>query len=171
MDVVRLPLIKSSETLERGWRAMKEAGRAAVIVRDADDFWIAKANRILVARQNKFQRIDDIGPQSRHVGHQLSAADLQRFRVDTARPVITEEVRRDLRRYFDRLPPDRHYLLALTSDAFANLIARTSDFALELSIPATCYCTGPRQHPYEPPPKPANNICPLDRSRIVCSRD
>lgn len=177
MDALRLPVFHMSTSIPEALAAMREAGRSGVVAEDdKQNYWLLKAAAMIVARNREVPILGKVRP--RHPIRPLTFDQVKTYGVDLVLLRQSEKAYEDL---LDAEGVD-YLCLAVVDESvprgpgrelgygtFATIVTRHEGLTEELSEPGDCYCTGPRQHSFPPPPAAEGDSCPAgDGATIVC---
>ena len=165
MQVTDLPLLHASATPEMALRAMRDAGRSAVVVDDGQNTSLIKGGAVAAAWKAKKPTLGDIAEHEPVSA--ITPAISAQFSLDVATPFSTEP---QYRAFFNAVAPNyAHPALPGRGGPVRQGIlppAITVITASEGMLPAlnmlgAYICNGPSRHTFPDPAVSSGQTCPL----------
>jgi hypothetical protein len=163
MDVVELPLLPMGTPLRSAITIMRSQNRSAVAAQEAGIYWLFTAGQIYAGSAHHAQALSDLDKKVSVPA--IPKSDIEAAGADLRNPHLTW-------RQFEELLDQKatqYAIIASVADS-VTIVTRHETLAAKVSVgPKDCYCSGPNEHEFPPPPARAGDLCPLCSYPVYCS--
>lgn len=161
MELIELPMLPYTMSLDTAWGELKTRQRSAVIRADRQGLGLVAASEIVHGIAHQYP---DLAAVQGVPVHEIVVQDLARWGLDKADPYQTEQ------QYDDFLDHSSlAFALLDSSPKTALVVVRHAPDAFALGMsPSACYCQGRFRHRFPPPKKRNGDICSRCGAGISC---
>jgi hypothetical protein len=164
MNVVHLPMLTALTSLKDAVRAMRIQQRSAVLRETGVNVDLIAVPKIFSALGHKLTELSNVPASVTDPVHVLSPADVSTWNLDTRDPLNTEI---EYENFLDSI--NRSYTLLDWVSGTGLIVTRHEHQGDDISLsPKDCYCLGPFEHSYPPPPVSSGGSCPQCGNTVHC---